>query len=118
MKKIISIFTVITVVLCMSGCVKKVNTYVGVNAEILEINSNENAFIVKGLDDDSMLGEKCYVKCDKDGLYYIYVNNETEEILDLKFEDFIVGDEITLDIENADNSFTQPIRIQLLTQRK
>ncbi len=90
----------------------------GVNAEILEISGELNGFVVKGLDDNSILGEKCYINCESPDIYFLYANNGNGEIIDLKFDDFIVGDKITVDIKSVENKYALTSRVQLLTQRK
>lgn len=119
MKKIIYIIVLITIVFSISAC-KKTNdvTHMGVNAEILEISREVNGFVVKSLDDNSILGEKCYINCEVPDIYFIYANNETGETIDLKFDDFIVGDKITVDVNSVENKHALTSRVQLLTQRK
>lgn len=73
------------------------------NAEIVEISNEVKGFVVKSLDGESILGENCYVNCEGADTNLIYVNYDTTEIIDLKFEDFIVGDEITLDVKTVEN---------------
>ena len=51
-------------------------------------------------------------------MYYIYVDNETGETEDLTYEDFKVGDEITVDVESVENNYSLTSRVQLLTQRR
>ncbi|MEW8974013.1 MAG: hypothetical protein AB2375_07445 [Tissierellaceae bacterium] len=119
MKKIAYIIGMVIIILSMSACSKtKDITYMGVNAEILEISGELNGFVVKGLDDDSILGEKCYINCEAPDIYFVYVDNDTEEVSDLKFDDFIVGDKITVDIKSVENKYALASRIQLLTQRR
>lgn len=119
MKKIVSIVTVIILLFTISACSKSSDTsYGGVNAEILEISNELQGFVVKGLDTDSILGEKCYINCEAPEVYFIYVNNETSEIIDLEYDDLEIGDKITVDIKSVENKYALTSRVQLLTQRK
>lgn len=77
--------------------------YIGVNAEILEINTELKGFVVKSLDENSILGEKCYISCENPEMYFIYADNDTREVQNLTYEDFLVGDEITVDIKSVEN---------------
>lgn len=85
-----------------------------------------NVMVVEVLDCKSLLGvkgDKCIISCNSEKLYYLYVNNDTSEIKDLNYGDFMVGDVITVDvtvdedISRIPNSFAVAERIQLLTQR-
>ncbi len=118
MKKLVYIIGMIIIVLSMSACGKtKDTTYMGINAEILEIDEGSNGFVVKGLDDDSILGEDCYIDCENEDIYFTYVHNDTGEVTDLEFEDFIVGDKIAIDIKSVEDGYALAYRIQLLSQR-
>lgn len=118
MKNVVMIIVAILSLLLFTGCNDSQITYVGVNAEIIEISSEFNGFVVKGLDKNSILGEKCYINCENPSVYFIYANNDTGKTMDLEFNDFIVGDEITVDINSVENKYALTSRVQLLTQRK
>lgn len=119
MKKILLIMFSVILLLSATACGNnKEVTYIGVNAEILEISKEVKGFIVKSIDDDSILGGKCYINCEDSDTYFIYANNETGETIDLKFEDFMVGDIITVDVKTVENKYALTSRVQLLTQRK
>ena len=118
MKKVIVSICTFSFLLLLTACDNKEVTYVGVNAEILEINSELNGFVVKGLDENSILGEKCYINCENPSIYFIYVNNETGKTIDLEFDDFVVGDAITVDVNSVENKYALTSRVQLITQRK
>ena len=119
MKKTVYIMTMILTIFLMTACEQIQDiTHVGVNAEILEISQEVKGFVVRSLDEDSFLGEKCYINCEAPGTYFIYVNNDTGRTLDLSFSDLMVGDEITVDIKTVENKYALTSRVQLLTQRK
>lgn len=119
MQRILSISILIVLLFTISACDKSDDTlHVGVNAEIIEISNELQGFVVKGLDDDSMLGEKCYINCESKDMYFIYADNETSGVTELDYSDFEVGDEITVDIKTVENKYALTSRVQLLTQRK
>lgn len=114
------IFTVILLsfITGLTACgINKKTAYIGVNAEILEINTELKGFVVKSLDENSVLGEKCYISCENPEIYYIYTDNKSGETQDLTYEDFVVGDHITVDVQSVEDSCTRTSRVQLLTQR-
>jgi len=49
---------------------------------------------------------------------YVYTDNETGELQDLSYDDFVVGDKITVDIKSVENTCCITSRVQLITQRK
>jgi len=117
-RKLISTVMFLSLIVGLTACgMSKKTTYMGVNAEILEINTALKGFVVKSLDDNSILGEKCYISCENPELYYIYSDNKSGETQDLTYEDIIVGDHITVDVQSVENSYTLTSRVQLLTQR-
>ncbi|WP_312635660.1 hypothetical protein [Oscillibacter sp.] len=118
MKRFAAIMSFVIIVSGMTACGAEEITYGGLNAEILEKNTELKGFVVKSLDEDGILGEKCYIGLENENIYYLYVNNETGEIKDLSYEDFVVGDEITVDVKSVENRYALASRIQLLTQRK
>ncbi len=119
MKKMVYIIGLMVIIFAFSACGKTNDVfYMGVNAEILEISGEVHGFVVKGLDDNSILGEKCYINCEAPDTYFVYVDNDTGKTIDLNFDDFIVGDKITVDIQSVENKYALTSRVQLLTQRK
>ena len=117
-RKLVSTVILLSLIVGLTACgMSKKTTNMGVNAEILEINSELKGFVVKSLDDNSILGEKCYISCENPEVYYIYSDNKSGETQDLTYEDFVVGDHITVDIQSVENSYTLTSRVQLLTQR-
>ncbi len=110
----------ILVLLICASCSSKneVVAHHGVNAEILEISKELKGMVVQSLDDNSVLGEKCYINCEDEKTYFNYVNFNTGDVIDLKFEDFVVGDEITVDVNSVENKYALTSRVQLVTQRK
>lgn len=120
MKKILLMILATILLLSITACDNNESnvTHMGVNAEILEISKFVNGIVVKGLDDKSILGEKCYINCEDKDVYFIYVDNISGKTTDLQFEDLVVGDKITVDVKSVENKYALTSRVQLLTQRK
>ena len=118
MKKVASLALAFALMITLIACSQKeAKSYAGLNAEIIAINSDLKGFTVKSLDNDTVLGGQCYVNLESDDVYYIYTDNETGETQNLKYSDFIVGDEITIDTDKIENKCTLATRVQLITQR-
>lgn len=118
MKKMFLILFIILVPLIISCENNNDTVYMGVNAEILEISSIVKGIVVKGSDNNSMLGDECYINCESPETYFIYVEYSTGELSHIEFDDLIVGDKITVDIKSVENKYALTSRIQLLTQRR
>ena len=127
MKQVVSTMILILILLTTAGCKNKndslaIEGYKGLGAEILELTREVKGMVVKSTGNNSVLGEKCYINCEN--AYFVYVNNDTVEVIQLTFDDFIVGDIITFDIDSLENiellanKFTITSRVQLMTQRK
>lgn len=117
MKKAVLIVGTLALLIFTSACEKKEDVaYIGVNAEILEISSQVKGMVVKGLDHNSILGEKCYVNCENADTYFIYVDNDTGKVENLDFGALSVGDVITVDINKVEDKYTATSRVQLLKQ--
>jgi hypothetical protein len=91
--------------------------HLGVNAEILEINEDEKAFLVRSSDVDSILGDKSYVKTEDAD----YIELVDDELVFIEFKDFSVGDSITVDVVNvleSDPTQTSTKNVQLIERAK
>ena len=109
----------VILLLLITGCSKNQDIiHMGVNAEILEISNIVKGIVVKGLDNNSILGEECYINCEGEDVYFIYADNTSGEVTDIEFEDLVVGDEITVDVKSVENKYALTSRVQLLTQRR
>lgn len=93
-------------------------THVGVNAEILEISNVIKGMVVKGLDNNSILGDESYINCESPEVYFLYVDNTSGEVTEIQFEDLVVGDKIIVDVKSVENKYALTSRVQLLTQRR
>lgn len=111
-------FFLVVPLLFMTSCSNDEEALHVVNAEILEISNFVKGMVVKGLDNNSILGDKCYINCENPEVYFIYVDYDTGEVTDIEFEDLKVGDRISVDVKSVENKYALAYRVQLLTQRR
>ena len=121
-KYIISVGFVLLFFFAIISCAKrdKENMIHGVKAEILFINPELKGFVVKGLEEEGVLGEKCYIGLENDEITFLYCDFETEECQEISYEDFFVGATISMNID-ADlvkDSYVVPESVQLITQKE
>ena len=116
--KRISILLLVIPLLLITSCSNEKEVLHVVNGEILEISNVIKGMVVKGLDDNSILGDKCYINCENPQVYFIYVDYDTGEVTDIEFEDLKLGDHITVDVKSVENKHALAYRVQLLTQRR
>ena len=111
--------------LCLTGCQPKEDPlYLGNNAIVLETDEGRNGLYVKdadigGASGDSLFGERCFIDCSHAQLYHYGLN--TEELTEMKLEDLLAGDEVTIDlreseVKKAGNGSASAEKIQLMTQ--
>lgn len=112
--------------LCLTGCQSKEDPlYLGNNAIVLETDEGRNGLYVKDADNggasgDSLFGERCFIDCSHAQLYYYGLG--TEELTEMKLEDLLAGDEVTIDlreseVKKAGSGSASAEKIQLMTQR-
>ena len=112
--------------LCLTGCQPKEDPlYLGNNAIVLETDEGRNGLYVKDADNggasgDSLFGERCFIDCSHAQLYHYGLN--TEELTEMKLEDLLAGDEVTIDlreseVKKAGNGSASAEKVQLMTQR-
>lgn len=117
MKRLIGVTVILVVLLSICACNnKKTTTYIGLNAEILEMGNQVKGMVVKGLDNNSILGEKCYINCENKQTYFIEVINGKP--VNITFNDLSVGDMITVDINKVEDKYASTSRVQLLERTK
>lgn len=128
MKKIV-VFLFLISLLTACGQQQSVSAEVefwGLNAEIVEIDTENSILYVKGLDAESALGERCALDCttalENERVFYVkYDSDEGARVLSLS--DLLVGDDVTVTLteseaENAkENSAAVAAQVQLGTQR-
>ena len=120
-KKIVLLILLVIILVNITSCKSddKID-YVGLNARIVQISQNIKGFEIELLD-SSKIGDYMYVSCNAENINFIYVNYETEELSEINYSDFIVGDEIiinaTIDKDDIKNKNIYASQIQLSTQR-
>lgn len=113
MKRVIGIIVILVALLSMYACSnKKTTTYIGVNAEVLELSKQVKGMVVKSLDEKSILSERTYINCENEQTYFVEVVNG--EPVNITFKDLSVGDKITVDIKKVEDKYATASRVQLL----
>lgn len=99
----------------------------GLNAEIVEIDENNNILYVKDIDESAdIFGDRCAVDCryaiSRYNLLYVDYGS-ADNVIDIEFNEFKVGDEIIIALTETNkqnilsNNYTVANQIQLSTQR-
>ena len=103
MKKIIMALCIFicafTLVAC-SGRQTNEPLTLGVNAIITEIDKENKIIFTKDNGEEGILGDDCLIDCSK--IPMIYCNYETQEVVDITFDDLQVGDELILTIRSSE----------------
>lgn len=110
---LVLVFSILSLTILVSCRDDQEVIHMGLNCEILEVHLDEKAFLVRGLDENSILGDKSYVSTEE--AYYIEVVDEKP--IEITFEDFGVGDKITVDVVYVSESYptqTSTDRVQLI----
>lgn len=126
MKKVISLLCTLVLVIGLTGCGKDTEDvlHLGLNAEIVEIDTAKQIVYIADTSKEEVFGEKCGINC-YDLIVpnnIIYVDYDTSEVFDIKFSDLQIGDAV---IVNAYESQLKGVldgiinveQIQLATQR-
>ena len=82
----------------------------GVNAVILEIDKEDQTMTVKGIDENSVIGDKCILIWEADPFITVATNSEPKC---LSLDDFSVGDYVVLVISEVQESY--PTRAKAIT---
>jgi hypothetical protein len=120
-RKIILFITLVIILISITSCKAddKVDI-IGLNAKIVQISQNIKGFVVQVLDDER-IGDYVYVNCNAEDIAFLYVDYETQELAEINYSDFIIGDEIkitaTIYKEDIKNKNIYASQIQLGTQR-
>ncbi|WP_283684781.1 hypothetical protein [Parablautia sp. Marseille-Q6255] len=103
MKKMIMVLCIcicaFTLVSC-SGQQTNESFTLGVNAIITEIDKENKIIATKDSGEEGVLGDGCLIDCSQ--IPMIYCNYDTQDIVDITFDDLQVGDEIVLTIRNSE----------------
>lgn len=102
------------------------NRNLGLNAEIIEVDSTKRILYVKDIDkQDKVFGDRCAIDCSyaisRDNIFYVNYD-DPNDVRTIEFDDFEVGDAIIIGMydsekEKAFNGSAVAEQIQLGTQR-
>lgn len=76
--------------------------FAGVNAVILEIDKNNQNMTVEGIDENSVIGDRCIVTWEEDALITLATSSRP---MPLSIDDFSVGDHVVLFIGEVQESY-------------
>ena len=103
MKKMIMalcIFICVFTLVACSGQQTNEPLTLGVNAIITEIDKENRIITTKDSGEEGVLGNDCLIDCSK--IPMIYCNYDTQDVVDITFDDLQVGDEIILTIRSSE----------------
>lgn len=127
MKKCLPVFLLLLMLLTACGQEQGSTTeHWGLNAEVVEIDAEKSILYVKGMDAESVLGERCALDCaaalESESVFYVQYDTDGD-IRPLALSALLVGDEVTVSMtdgeaENAKaNGAAVAAQVQLATQR-
>lgn len=76
--------------------------FAGVNAVILEIDKDNQSMTVEGIDENSVIGDRCIITWEKDALITLATNSKPTQ---LSLDDFSVGDYVVLFIGEVEETY-------------
>lgn len=126
MKKLFMLLALAGILVCLTCCKQNDNTVrLGVNAEIIEINSNDNTIVALYTDEHNNIDLRFKVDCNNAVKKHqiIYCNYQTHMTQELSFASLQVGDKIILSMDNDQflqlhsDDIINALQIQLATQR-
>lgn len=126
MKKVISLLCTLVLVIGLAGCGKDAEDvlHLGLNAEIVEIDTAKQIIYVADTSNTEVFGEKCGINCSELIVpnNIIYVDYDTSEVSDIKFSDLQIGDAVIVNayesqLKGVSEGIINVEQIQLATQR-
>ena len=126
MKKVISILCTLVLAIGLAGCGKDTEDvlHLGLNAEIVEIDTAKQIIYVTDTSKEGVFGEKCGINCYELIVpnNMIYVDYDTSEVSDIKFSDLQIGDAVIVNayesqLKGVSDGIINVEQIQLATQR-
>ena len=100
---VVAVIAVLCVIVGLMSNPKDTPTgFSGVNATILSIDQNAQTMTVKGIDENSVLGDRCIVTWEKDALTTLSTSSAP---MKLALDDFKVGDSVILFIAAVQESY-------------
>ena len=121
MKRVIALVLGLLSVIGLVGCKEEPDVlHLGLNAEIVEIDEENQILYVADPGEETIFGERCGLDCAPGD--FLYVDYGSGELYHIQFEDFQVGDDVI--IGAYDSQLTEifdgviPVKqVQLGTQR-
>lgn len=126
MKKVISLLCTLVLVIGLAGCGKDTEDvlHLGLNAEIVEIDTAKQIIYVADTSNTEVFGEKCGINCSELIVpnNIIYADYDTSEVSDIKFSDLQIGDAVIVNayesqLKGVSEGIINVEQIQLATQR-
>ena len=127
MPKGMNVFSIVVCIVCLfslSACKQEDVLHIGINAEIVDIDTDNQVVYVADYGEEKVFGMKCAIDCQKliEDQEIIYVDYDTEKVSLIQFSDLVVGDKVTINVyESQLNSVSDDTfeveQIQLATQR-
>lgn len=121
MRSVLLFLCTLFCVLGLAGCQKEDDVlHMGLDAEILEIQGEEQRLTVQGLHQDGPLGDSCSLDCSQ--CYVLYVDYETGDVDTIDFDTLQVGDHVILSVYQSQldalpDGTISAQQVQLGTQR-
>ena len=126
MKKLFLILALAGILVCLTCCKQNDNTVrLGINAEIIEINSNDNTIVVVYTDEHNNTDLRFKVDCNDAVKKHqiVYCNYQTHMTQELSLDSLQVGDTIILSMDHDkflqlhSDDIINALQVQLATQR-
>lgn len=122
MKRITLFIISVVFMLYVSACSAENNDAfsLGLNAKILDVDFENVKLVIEGIDEDSPIAKDSVIDCSE--AVIIYCDYSNGKVVQIKFEDLQVDDEIILgiyesELENIQSGNAKVAQIQLTTQR-
>lgn len=96
MRSVLLFLCTLFCVLCLAGCQKEDVLHMGLDAEILEIQEEEQRITVQSLHEDGPLGDSRTLDCSQ--CYVLYVDYETGDVDTIDFDTLQAGDHVILSV--------------------
>ena len=124
MKKLIALAVTLVCLLALAACDKEDVLHLGINAEVVEIDTEKQIVYVVDYGEEKVFGAKCAINCQNliANQEIIYVDYDTEDVSLIQFADLAVGDKITVNAYKSQldciaDGIIEVEQIQLATQR-
>lgn len=126
MKRLVVLLLLFVSLLTTASCGQKEEIlYMGLNAEIVDIDADNAVLYVRDMDSErAVFGEKCALDCNEaiSEVKLLYVNYESGDVRTIDFAEFVIGDFVIVSLfdsekESAKDNVAVAEQVQLATQR-